>query len=225
MHLPIQAVIFDAYGTLFDVHALRGYLDQRFPGQGAAVSALWRDKQLEYTRLRTLSDRYQSFWSVTTDALRYAVAALGHRLSDAQEADLLAFYARLPAYPEVVSTLQALRAAGLPLGILSNGNEQMLDTVVSAAGLGAYFTHVLSVEPVRRFKTAPQAYQLGLNAFGLEANRILFVSSNGWDVAGASWFGYPAFWVNRAGLPLDELGVEPVAQGSSLADLQGFLLA
>jgi 2-haloacid dehalogenase len=219
----VKAVVFDAYGTLFDVHALRNELDAHFPGQGGALSMLWRDKQLEYTRLRTLSNQYISFWEITHHALRYAVAALGQSLSADLEAQLMHIYARLPAYPEVSSTLARLRAAGLPLAILSNGNASMLQTVVQSAGLQGYFDHLLSVETVKRFKTDPQAYQLGPDAFGCAAHDMIFVSSNGWDAAGATWFGYRAFWVNRAGLPPEELGVVPMATGTSLADLTTFL--
>ena len=141
---------------------------------------------------------------------------------DAQN-QIMGQYARLQAFPEVRDVLQALRTRGLKLAILSNGNPQMLDAAVSAAGLSAHLDAVLSVDAVRKFKTAPDAYQLGLDRFGAPARDILFVSSNGWDVCGAAWFGYQTFWVNRADAPMEELGVVPQAIGRSLNDLLTFI--
>jgi 2-haloacid dehalogenase len=137
----------------------------------------------------------------------------------------MAQYERLTAFPENRNLLQRLKSHGLPLAILSNGTAQMIASAVSAAGMDGLFDHILSVDQVKRFKTAPEAYQLGPDAFGCPACEILFVSSNGWDVCGATWFGYTTFWVNRAGAPLERLGVQPSAQGRSLSDVAAFLEA
>ncbi|GAB3628543.1 2-haloalkanoic acid dehalogenase [Pandoraea terrae] len=222
-----KAVIFDAYGTLFDVYSVAAAAEQLFPGQGAALAALWRTKQIEYTQLRTLSsprgEHYRPFWDITADALRYAAASLRLTLSPVAEKRLMDEYTCLSAFPENLPVLRALRAAGLGLAVLSNGDPRMLDIGLKSAGMRDMFDHVLSVDVVRKYKTAPEAYQLGTKAFGLKAEEIVFVSSNGWDVAGAAWFGYVTFWVNRAGLPVEQLGVTPQGMGRDMRDLQRFV--
>jgi 2-haloacid dehalogenase len=215
----IRAVVFDAYGTLFDVYAVGATAERFFPGQGQALALLWRDKQIEYTRLRTMSARYLPFWQVTQDALSYSLKRLKLELEPAQRDELLGQYLRLDAYPECAAVLAVLRERGLRLAILSNGNPEMLASAVAAARFEPHFEHLLSVDAVRRFKTAPEAYQLAPDAFGCTAPEILFVSSNGWDVAGAAWFGFTTFWVNRGGLPMEELGVQPNGQGRTLEAL------
>ncbi len=223
MTAPIAGVVFDAYGTLFDVYAVEARLEALFPGKGRAISLRWREKQIEYTRLRTLSDRYVDFWTITADALDYACEAEKTTLDAARRDEMLAIYERLPTHPEVPAALRGLHAQGLPLAVLSNGNETMLRKALAAADIADLFAHVLSVERVRKFKTAPEAYQLGPDAFGAPVERLAFVSSNGWDAAGAAWFGYRAFWVNRAGAPLERLGVEPEGVGRTMGDLAEFL--
>jgi 2-haloacid dehalogenase len=136
---------------------------------------------------------------------------------------LMGQYAKLQAFPENLAVLQQLRQMNLKLAILSNGNLHMLESAVNAAGMQGLFSHLLSVDAVKKFKTAPEAYQLGPDVFGLPAKKILFVSSNSWDVCGATWFGYTSFWVNRANAPMEELGVTPDGQGSSLTDLLSFV--
>lgn len=221
--MSIQAIVFDAYGTLFDVYSIGALAEKRFPGRGEALATLWRDKQIEYTRLRTMCSMYKPFWEVTQDALVFSCKKLGLALDfDAQHA-LMAQYAKLPPFPENLGVLDQLRSQGFKLAILSNGNPQMLEAVVKAAGMQSHFQHLLSVDSVRKFKTAPEAYQLGTDMFGLPAKNILFVSSNCWDVCGATWFGYTTFWVNRAAAPLEELGVAPHAEGRSLTDLLAFV--
>ena len=230
-----KAVIFDAYGTLFDVHSVVAAAEQMFPGQGDPLSQLWRQKQIEYTQLRTLADPaggcYQPFWNITLDALRYAAHKLGLTLNRAAEKRLMDEYACLSAFPDAVPALRALRAlheqppGGAPLGlaILSNGNQQMLDIAVKSAGMTGLFDHVLSVDTVRAYKPAQAAYTLGTQAFGAQPREIVFVSSNGWDAAGANWFGYTTFWLNRSGAPAEELGVTPHGTGSRMEDLLAFL--
>jgi 2-haloacid dehalogenase len=221
----IKAVAFDAYGTLFDVYSIGRLAEELFPGSGARLAELWRDRQIEYTRIRTLSDRYADFWSVTGNALDFACERLGLDLTPAARDRLMAQYERLTAFPENRNLLQRLKSHGLPLAILSNGTAQMIASAVSAAGMDGLFDHILSVDQVKRFKTAPEAYQLGPDAFGCPAREILFVSSNGWDVCGATWFGYTTFWVNRAGAPPERLGIKPSAEGRSLSDVAAFLEA
>ena len=217
--MSLQAIIFDAYGTLFDVYSIGALAERLFPGKGAAVAELWRDKQIEYTRLRTLSNTYKPFWEVTQDALVFTCRKFGLDLTLDAQTQLMGQYAKLQAFPENLGVLQALKARGLKLAILSNGNPDMLNAAVQAAGMQDLFTQVLSVDSVQKFKTAPEAYQLGPDVLGVAARDSLFVSSNCWDVCGAAWFGYRTFWVNRANAPVEELGVTPNAQGRSLTDL------
>lgn len=223
--MAIRAVLFDAYGTLLDVHAVAGEAEAMFPGYGSALSELWRTRQVDYTRLRSLSGRHADFGQVTADALDYAAARLGLPLASGRRHRLLAAYETLVAFPDVLPALTALASRGLPLGILSNGTPAMLERALAAAGIDAMFASVLSVEAAGRFKTAPEAYALGTAAFDAPAGDILFVSSNGWDIAGAGWFGYRTFWVNRNGEPAERLGVSASGEGRSLGDLVGFAAA
>ena len=229
MKPQLRAVLFDAYGTLFDVYSVSALGEQLFPGQGQALAQLWRDKQIEYTRLITMSaadDRhYRPFWELTRAGLRWAAARLALPLEATSENALMQAYLALHPFPENLGVLQALRAQGLPTGILSNGDPHMLGAVVRQAGFDALLLHQLSVDSVRRFKTHPDAYALGPAAFGLAAEEILFVSSNCWDAIGATWYGYTTLWVNRAGLPLEELGTRPQHIGRSLTDVLAVLNA
>lgn len=221
--LSLQAIAFDAYGTLFDVYSVSTLAEQLFPGKGDALAAMWRVKQIDYTRLRTLSGQYRDFLEITRDALRMAARTLKLELDSATEQRLMNQYACLAAFPENLDALKELKALGIPLAILSNGTPQMLDIAVKSAGMNDLFDHLLSVDVVRKYKTAPEAYQLGPDAFGLPAKNILFVSSNAWDACGATWFGYPSFWINRSGQPAEELGVAPSATGRLLTDVVAFV--
>ena len=216
---PIRAVVFDAYGTLFDVHSVASLAEQLFPGKGDALSQLWRQKQLEYSWLRAMSGRYKPFWDVTRDALRFAAARLALGLAPELEVRLMNQYASLSAFPENLQALRALKAAGLPLGILSNGNREMIEVSVRSAGMTGLFDHLLSSQDVETFKTCAPIYALAPSAFGCRAREILFVSSNCWDAIGARWYGYTSFWVNRAGAPLEQLDTEPDHTGSLLTDV------
>lgn len=222
--LTIKAIAFDAYGTLFDVYSIGVLAEDLFPGKGAQLATIWRDKQIEYTRVRTLSDKYANFWQVTVDALTYSCEFLNLDLTEASRDRLMRQYAELSAFPENVEQLMRLREAGITLSVLSNGTPWMLEQAMEASGLAEYFEHILSVESVKRFKTAPEAYQMGPDALGSKATNILFVSSNCWDICGATWFGYRTIWLNRYGLPLDRLGVKPHRIGSSLQDVADFAL-
>ena len=217
-----RAVLFDAYGTLFDVYSVGLLAEQLFPGQGERLALLWRDKQIDYTRLLTLSGRYQPFWAVTRAGLRYAAERLGLALDGATEERLMNQYRHLSAFPENREVLATLKQRGIPAGILSNGDPEMLAVAVKSAGLVELLAPLLSVHEVKRFKTDPAAYALGPQSLKLPAREILFVSSNGWDAIGATWFGYTTLWVNRAGLPLEQLDTPPSRIGSSLRDVLDF---
>lgn len=226
-HRPTpQAVLFDAYGTLFDVYSVGLLAEQLYPGFGERLAQIWRDKQIDYTRLITMSGgdgrHYRPFWDLTRAGLRFAALRLNLVLTPEAEAQLMNQYLHLSAFPENREVLQALRARGVRTGILSNGDPDMLAVAVRSAGFTDLVNPVLSVHGVRRFKTDPAAYALGPQALGLAARDILFVSSNGWDAIGATWFGYTTLWVNRAGLPLEQLDTEPTRTGTSLRDVLSF---
>lgn len=222
---PPRAVLFDAYGTLFDVYSVGLLAEQLFPGAGERLAQLWRDKQIEYTRLVSMSGTYQPFWTLTRSALQFSAEKLGLALAPEAEDRLMNQYRHLSAFPENREVLQALKARGVRAGILSNGDPEMLAIAVRSAGFGGLLDPVLSVHETRRFKTDPAAYQVGLDALQLPAREILFVSSNGWDAIGATWFGFTTLWVNRAGGPLERLGTEPTRIGHSLRDVLDFFPA
>ena len=230
--MTIKAVLFDAYGTLFDVYSVGALAEQLFPGQGERLAMLWRDKQIEYTRLVSMSsarpgeaggDRYRPFWELTRASLRHAAARLNLGLDATAEERLMNQYRHLSAFPENREVLAELRKRGVPAGILSNGDPEMLGVAVKSAGFSGLLDHVISVHPVRRYKTDPAAYALGTAGFNLPAREILFVSSNAWDAIGATWFGYTTLWVNRTGAPPEELDTEPTHTGRSLRDVLGLL--
>ena len=203
---PPKAVLFDAYGTLFDVHSVIE-AGRAVTTDPQALSNLWRQKQLEYTWLRSLMGRYEDFWAVTEQALRFALGRLGIGASEAQITALMDAYLSLTPFPEVTAALARLGAA--PLGILSNGSPRMLEAAVRSSGLTGALRHVLSVDAVKIYKPSPRVYELGPRAFGLPAGEMLFVSSNAWDIAGAKAFGYLTCWCNRATAPMEALGLMP----------------
>lgn len=220
-----RAVLFDAYGTLFDVYSVSLLAEQLFPGQGERLAQLWRDKQIEYTRLLTMSGRYRPFWELTRASLRYAAQRLNLPLTAAAEERLMNQYRHLSAFPENLDVLRTLRERGIRAGILSNGDPEMLAVAVKSAGFAELLDPLLSVHEVKRFKTDAAAYELGPKALQLPARQILFVSSNGWDAVGATWFGFTTLWVNRTGLPMETLDTEPTRRGSSLRDVLDFFPA
>ena len=222
--MTIKAIAFDAYGTIFDVDSIAVLADQFFPGRGAELSALWRVKQIDYTRLRTLSDRYVPFCEITRDALVYSARALGLALDEDTATALMSQYDRLNVFADASAALLSLKARGMHMAILSNGDPAMLEAIVANNGvLEGVFDHLLSADRVGRFKTAPEAYELGPLAFDCLASEILFVSSNCWDACGATWYGYTTFWINRAGAPLEELGVVPHGEGRTMHDVIAFV--
>ncbi len=204
----IQACVFDAYGTLFDVHASARRHHGALGEHADAVSQLWRTKQLEYSWLRSLMGRYVEFWQLTADALDFALER--HGIDDRALRDrLLDAYLELDPYPEVRDVLVALEGRAVPCAILSNGSPAMLDAAVRSSGLGDLLTAVLSVDELRRFKPDPAVYQLAVDRLGVPAGSILFLSSNAWDAAGAASFGFEVAWVNRTGQPAERLGQPP----------------
>ncbi len=213
----IDAVLFDAYGTLYDVYSVLARCEQAFPGKGTALSQLWRTKQLEYTWLRSLMGKYEDFEVVTRAALRFACKSLQLALDETSSKALMDEYLRLATFPEVKGALAKL--SHLKLCILSNGSPRLLQSIVRNAGLESTFTQVISVHSLKVFKPHPSVYQLGVDATGVPKERIAFISSNYWDAAGATAFGFRTFWINRSKAVPDELGYPPAAVLSSLDEL------
>ena len=208
-----QIAVFDAYGTLFDVAAAARVAAEE-PGREALkavwpqLAEHWRSKQLQYTWLRAITGEYVPFWNVTQDGLDWAMEKTGLDDMELRER-LLALYWELPAYKEVPMMLAQLKAAGKTCAILSNGSVDMLEGAVDSAGIGTYLDAVLSVEDVRIFKPAAAVYDMVGARFGCSKDEVLFVSSNGWDIAGATGYGFSTAWVNRAGEPMDRLPHRP----------------
>ena len=218
---PVRALVFDAYGTLFDPFAVKNRAEELFPGNGAALSQLWRSKQLEYSWLRTLMGRYENFWKITEDALLFACRFLKLSCDEYQRRQLMQLYLALPAFPEVEPTLEKL--SSLPLSILSNGTPEMLTPLVATNRMTHYFKNVFSVDALQMYKPHPEVYRHAVSSLGVPKEAIGFISSNYWDIAGATSFGFRTFWLNRASLPADELGVAPSSILSTLAELPGIL--
>lgn len=218
----VKACVFDAYGTLFDVHSAVGKYRERVGDQADQVSALWRTKQLEYTWLRSLMDKHVDFWQVTQDALGYAFATF--QINDQELAQaLMDAYLQLDCYPEVPEVLSQLKQSDIRTAILSNGSPAMLEAAVHHAGLQDALDAVLSIETVGIFKPSPKVYQLAVDQLGIPAQQICFQSSNAWDVAGANSFGLRVVWVNRFGQQAERLGTGYDAELASLAGLPGLV--
>lgn len=215
---PVDACVFDAYGTLFDVNSAAAKCRDRLGGQADALSATWRAKQLQYTWLRSLMGVHADFRQVTEDALAFALEK--HGLAGGQlQARLMAIYRELAAYPEVPAMLAALKAAGFGTAILSNGTPAMLQSAVTAAGIGGSLDMLLSVEEVGIYKPDRRVYQLAVDRLGVAPRRICFLSANGWDAAGAAHFGFRVIWINRTGEPRDRLTAAPELELKDLVKL------
>jgi 2-haloacid dehalogenase len=223
--IGVDALVFDAYGTLFDVHSVTTLAEALAPGRGTTLSQLWRTKQLEYTWLSSLmatpASPRSDFAAITAQALDYALAALGIDLASDARGSLRDAYLTLSPYADVPATLPLL--APRPRWILSNGTLAMLEPLVRHTGLGAHLDGVLSVDAAGIFKPSPRVYQLAADRLRLPAARIGFVSSNCWDATGAKAFGFTSFWINRAGAPVDRHGPEPDHVITTLADLPSLL--
>jgi 2-haloacid dehalogenase len=218
INVEADAYVFDAYGTLFDVHAAIGRHRAQAGPEADRFSEIWRTKQLEYTWTLTLAGRYVDFWTLTERALDYAFARIGS-VDRALRPKLLEAYLSLDAFADARSTLTALKARGLRLGILSNGSPRMLQAAVEASGITGLLDAVLSVDAVRVYKPRPEVYALVTKRFSVEAERVAFVSSNRWDVMGAAAFGFRPVWVNRAGMPEEYSEHAPVRVVGDLSAL------
>ena len=222
--MSIKAVVFDAYGTLFDVYSIQALAEQLYPSMGADIAVKWRDKQIEYTRLITQSDPhnpqgsqyFRPFWELTRLSLEYTLDRLKLDRSAGQVDKLMQQYAHLSAFPENLSVLQDIKAMGLTTAILSNGSVDMLHSAVQSAGMQEVLDHVMSVDGIRLFKTSPESYALVQQTIPVAKEEVLFVSSNAWDALGATWFGFTTHWVNRQGLPFEALSPRPHFSGADL---------
>jgi 2-haloacid dehalogenase len=218
-----QAIAFDAF-AIFDPSPVAARCEQRFPGRGAALVAAWRSRQFEYTWLRSSSHEYADFEQVTGDALAFAARSVGVTLEPNDKRYLMEPFERLEAFADVAPALHALRDAGVRLAFLSNATPRMLDGSIKASSLDGVFEQALSTDAVRDYKPAAAAYRLGVERLALPRDRILFVASAGWDAAGAKWFGYPTYWINRQQLPSEELGITVDGTGSDMMQLVRFVV-
>lgn len=222
--MPIKAVVFDAYGTLFDVYSIQVMADYLYPGQGADIAVKWRDKQIEYTRLITQSDPHSAsgsqyfrpFWELTRLSLEYTLDRLKLGRASGQVEQLMQQYAHLKPFPENLTVLQKIKGLGLMTAVLSNGSTDMLNSAVKSAGMASVLDHVISVDSIRLFKTSPESYGLVQQVIPVNKDEVLFVSSNAWDALGASWFGFTTHWVNRQSLPFEALSPPPNFSGPDL---------
>jgi 2-haloacid dehalogenase len=225
--MKIKAVVFDAYGTLFDVYSVQTLANVLYPGQGAAIAVKWRDKQIEYTRLITQSDPhnpsgsqyFRPFWELTRLSLQYTLDWLALDRQAGQVEQLMQQYAHLKPFPENLAALQKIKASGVATAILSNGSTEMLASAVKSAGMHEVIDHVISVDPIRLFKTSPESYGLVQKTMSVNKDQVLFVSSNAWDALGASWFGFTTHWVNRQGMPFEALPPQPNFSGPDLSSV------
>ena len=221
--IAVRACVFDAYGTLFDFASAAAGCADVLGDKAAAVTALWRDKQLQYTWLRGLQGRHADFWQVTGDALDFTLETLG--IGDANVRDrLMSLYRTLDCFPEVSQVLRRLKKAGFVTAILSNGSPSMLADAVAGARLGSLLDHVLSVEEVGVFKPHPSVYRLAVDRLGVPASAISFQSSNAWDAHAASAFGMRVVWCNRYGQRRERLPGAPDREIRTLADLPPLLV-
>lgn len=214
----VAACVFDAYGTLFDLASAAEACRDVLGDDTARLTALWRDKQLQYTWLRAAQNRHADFWQVTGDALDFSLEAL-HLEHDGLRGRLMDLYKTLAPFPEVPEVLARLKAGGMWTAILSNGTPEMLATAVASAGIGALVDETISVEEVGVFKPHPAVYQLAVNRLGVPAAAISFQSSNGWDIHAGAAFGFRTVWCNRTGQPRERLPGVPDREIVSLAEL------
>ncbi|RLQ96757.1 haloacid dehalogenase type II [Falsibacillus albus] len=214
----IKAFIFDAYGTLFDVHSVVEKCNEFFPGKGEAISQTWRRKQLEYSFLRQLMGNYETFMTITKSALKYACAEQGAEWSEQTEQALMKEYLKLTHYPEIEDVLSRLKDR--KLAIFSNGSHDMLDPLVEQSGLGPLLDEVISIDDVKQYKPTTASYMHAIKKLNVKRDEVLLMSSNGWDISGAKNFGFHTAWINRNGLPVEELNLVP---DSIYSDLNGIL--
>ena len=222
--MDIDGIVFDLYGTLYDTADVARACEDAFPARGAELARMWRAKQLEYTWLRSLMDRFTGFDVVTEDALHFTCAELGLTLDPATQRRLCNAWLHLPPFAEIPAGLRRLKEARLPLAVLSNGSHGTLAQVVGNADMQWAFDHVLSVDEVQVFKPHPKVYLLAEQRLATPRDRLLFVSSNAWDASGAKLFGFRVCWINRHGRPFDELGTTPDLELPDLGALAEWVL-
>jgi 2-haloacid dehalogenase len=221
-HAKIKAIAFDGF-VIFDPRSVEKRVEEQLPGRGAQFTTLWRTRQFEYCWLRTSGGQYADFWRLTDDALRYTAKSLKVSLTGAQHDALMEAYRTLTPWPDVREGLAELRSRGIRLAFLSNLTAAMLDANLKQAGLSEFLEPHLTTDRVQAYKPSPRAYQMGLDAFRLQKSEIAFAAFGGWDAAGAKWFGYPTVWVNRGGVPAEELDAHPDAVAKSFRDLIDFV--
>ena len=219
----IKAIAFDAY-TLFDTRSLAAETELAFPGKGTDLMQLWRTRQFEYTWLRCLSKRYKDFYRVTEDALVYATEFLRLDLTNDKRNRLMQAFLSMKFFPESGAVLQSLKDKQFKLAILSNATPAILQAGINHSALQNVFDHVLSTDSIKTYKPDPAAYQLGVDAFKLKKEEILYVAFGGWDASGAKYFGYPTTWINAANLPIEQLDLEPDYSCSNLTELANYVL-
>lgn len=218
MKSNIKALVFDVYGTLFDVHSVTAKAESLYGGQGKKISQLWRKKQLEYSTLREIMGTYKPFSAVTLDALRHTLNELGLQSVEQQEDELMREYKALILYPEVSQVLNKL--SDKRLAVFSNGSRDMLEPLIERSAINRQMDNIISVDDIKRYKPSPASYGYALEQLGLEPTEVLFLSSNGWDVAGAKNFGFRTAWINRSGQADEELDSRP---DTVCEDLNGVL--
>ena len=218
----IKAVAFDAF-PVFDPRPIFALAETLFPGKGADLSNAWRTRQFEYQWLRALSGKYVDFWRATEDGLLFAAKKLELELTGDRRDQLMNAYLQLKAWPDVEPALKLLKDSSVRLAFLSNMTPEMLTTNMRNSGLDGFFEHVISTDAAKTFKPDPRAYRLGVDTLKLKRREVAFAAFAGWDVAGAKWFGYPTFWVNRVSFPAEELGVTADGMGKDLNKLVDFV--
>jgi 2-haloacid dehalogenase len=218
INVKARVYVFDAYGTLFDVHAAIARHRAQAGTEAERFSEIWRAKQLEYSWTMTLAGQYADFWTLTERALDFAFARVAS-VDRALRPRLLDAYLTLDAFPDAVAALTALQSQGAQLAILSNGSPHMLASAVKASGIGALFDAVLSVDAVRAYKPRPEVYALVTDRFAVAPQEAVFVSSNRWDIMGAAGFGFRPVWINRAGMPDEYADLPPARVVADLAAL------
>lgn len=219
-----KAVAFDGFPIL-DPRPVFALAEELFPGRGTALSDVWKIRQFEYSWLRTMGSHYVDFWQITQDALVYAARATGVELIAEKRERLMNAYLQLETWPDVLPVLRRFRDAGLTCSFLSNFSPRMLAGAMASAGLDGLIAHAISTDQAHTYKPDPRAYKLGVDLLGFSRDEILFVPFAAWDAAGAKWFGYPTFWVNRLKQPGEELSVTVDGMGNDLLALEKFVFA
>lgn len=218
----IKAIAFDAF-PIFDPRPVFTLVNNMFPEKGTELGDIWRTKQFEYSWLRTAGGQYKNFWEVTEDALVFAAKKTGITLTTDNKNHLMDQYLTLTVWPDVLAALQTLKQNGVRLSFLSNLTTKMLNSSIKHSKIEEYFENVISTGNAKTYKPSPVAYQLGIDTLKIKKEEILFVAFAGWDASGSKWFGYPTFWVNRLGMPTEELNAIPDGIGKNMTDLINFI--